>query len=133
VIEVLSLTLIKRDGRGRIELLEAKNRGAADGAGPFQAILGLMLGSTREASSCSRLHEIARALEPGTSAIAALIEHRWVGDVHAMMEEAGPDTVAEAMKCEIASALATRQDLLVTAGSTGWQVAPVAELDEVAG
>jgi hypothetical protein len=130
VIRVLSLTLIKRDRAGRVEVLEAKHgRATQQPTGPFPAILELMLGPTPEASSCSRLRGLASALSPGTSAIAALIEHRWVQDIRAVMEEAGPDTVAEAMKSEIVAALATNKDLVLTAGSAAWQLAPVADLD----
>src|SRR5690349_18597786 len=88
VIGIVSLALIKRDDQGKLELLEARSKAPAadDRSGSFDAILRLMLGS-----NSARLHGLADSFAPGTSAIAALIEHRWVEDVRALMEEAGEE------------------------------------------
>jgi hypothetical protein len=130
VIDVVSLALIKRDLDGSLELLEA--RASSDWStartGSLSGILQLLWGPTHDASSSARLHGLAQALPPGSSAIAALIEHRWVDDVRALMEEAGAKTVTEALKSEIAAALAERRDLVVTAGAADWRAEPLRRL-----
>jgi hypothetical protein len=130
VISIVSLALIKRDEGGRLELLEARR--ASDWSErrseSLSGILRLLWGPTQDASSSARLHGLAEALPPGSSAIAALIEHRWVNDVRALMEEAGADTVSEALKSEIAAALAERRDLVVTAGAADWRADPLRRL-----
>jgi uncharacterized membrane protein len=123
VISIVSLALIKRDERGRLELLEARTSSdwSERQSGSLYGILRLLWGPTQDASSSLRLHGLAEALPPGSSAIAALIEHRWVDDVRALMEEAGARTVTEVLKSEIAAALAERRDLVVTAGAADWR------------
>ena len=130
LIGIVSLASIKRDVDGRLELLEARKASnwTHDRSGGFYGILGLMWGPTPDASSSSRLHGLAEALPPGSSAIAALIEHRWVEDVRALMEEAGAETVMEALKAEIADALADGRDIVVTAGATDWRPDPCKRL-----
>jgi uncharacterized membrane protein len=130
LIGIVSLALIKRDEKGRLEVLEAGHSSSdtRDWSGSFGEILRLMWGPTEDASTSARLHGLASALPPGSSAIAALIEHRWVDDVRALMEEAGSDTVTEALKTEIAAALAEGRDIVVTAGATDWHPSPLGRL-----
>jgi hypothetical protein len=90
-----------------------------------------MLGTTAHATA--RVHGLADSFAPGTSAIAALIEHRWVDDVRALMEEAGEETVAEALRSEIEAALAEGRDLILTAGGADWRAMPPAALRSLAG
>ena len=44
------------------------------------------------------------------------------------MEEAGGDTVSEALKAEIAAAMADGRDIVVTAGATDWRTGPFGRL-----
>jgi len=126
LIEIVSLALIKRDDDGRLEFLESRSAwgGIERRAGSLSGILRLVWGP----SSSSRLHELATALPPGSSAIAALIEHRWVDDVRALMEEAGADTVADVLKSEIAAALSEGRDVVLTAGAADWRTAGLERL-----
>jgi uncharacterized membrane protein len=135
VIGIVRLALIKRDQEGKLDLLEARNRGNGldDPSGSFAAILRLMLGTAGQATSSARLHGLAESFAPGTSAIAALIEHRWVEDVRALMEEAGEETVMEALRTEIEAALAEGRDLILTAGGADWRAMPPAALRSLAG
>ena len=133
VIGIVCLALIKRDQEGKLELLESRSDGAwiDDPSGSFTAILRLMLGTTTHATT--RLHGLAGSFAPGTSAIAALVEHRWVEDVRALMEEAGEETVADALRSEIEAALAEGRDLILTAGGADWRAMPPAALRSLAG
>jgi hypothetical protein len=121
VIGIVSLATVKRDGDGRLELLQARSGpDRDDDHDPLLAILEVILGRPCDAATCSRLCTLAEALPPRSSALAALIEHRWLDDIRALMEEAGPDAVAAALSAEMTSALGSGRDLLVTAGATGW-------------
>ncbi len=130
VIDIVSLALISRDPDGRLELIET--RGTSDwneqSSGPFPAILRLMFGPSGHASATSRLYGLAESLPPRSSAIAALIEHRWVEDVRALMEEAGSDTVEQVLRSEIGAALAEGRDLVLTAGAADWRAVPLERL-----
>jgi hypothetical protein len=130
LIGIVGLALIKRDDEGRLEVLESRRAGdwVDDLPGSFPAILQLMLGPIGDVSSSTRLRGIADALSPGSSAIAALIEHRWVDDIRALMEEAGAETITEALRSEILDALASRRDLVLTAGGADWRAVPLRRL-----
>src|SRR5262249_52005790 len=123
LIEIGGLASITRDDDGRLEVLESRTPvvGIEQRAGSLSGILRLLWGP-------SRLQELATALPPGSSAIAALIEHRWVDDVRALMEEAGADTVADVLKSEIAAALAEGRDLVLTAGAADWRATALERL-----
>jgi hypothetical protein len=130
LIRVISLTQIKRDARGRLELLEVRSvHGTGrEVAGSLPAIFRMLLGPSDRVSVSARLSSLADALEPDTSAIAALIEHSWVDDVRALMEEAGVEAVTDAVRTEIADAMASGRDLVFTAGATEWRAAPLERL-----
>lgn len=132
LIDIVSLAQITRGRDGKLALVETRcaDDSLHDHRGPFPAMLRLMVGPTADASSFSRLHGIGDALEPDTSAIAAVIEHRWVEDVRALMEEAGADAVAETLKDEIGAALSEGRDLLLTAGAPDWSSIYAAPDDE---
>ena len=52
-----------------------------------------------------RLKEIADSLKPGTSAIIAIIEHKWVQEIEQAFAEAGAEVIKEALKADIAEQL----------------------------
>ncbi|HXM54864.1 MAG TPA: DUF1269 domain-containing protein [Candidatus Dormibacteraeota bacterium] len=53
----------------------------------------------------ARLREIGEALTPGTSALIAIIEHRWVSRVEDELRTAGARYATEAVKAEVATQL----------------------------
>jgi uncharacterized membrane protein len=61
-----------------------------------------------------RLRELGEALQPGTSALVAVIEHTWVAEVERELAELGARMVTEEIKAEIASQL---EDAKVEAAS----------------
>jgi len=117
-IAIVGLASIARDDDGRLELVEATSGSGRleHGAGSWPGILRLVWGP-----SPARLQGLAAALPPGSSAIAALIEHRWVGEVRALLEEAGSEAVEDALKAEIAAVLAEGRDVVLTAGAATWR------------
>jgi uncharacterized membrane protein len=52
-----------------------------------------------------RLREIGNSLTPGTSAIVAVIEHRWVADLERDLAEEGANVMTAALADEIAEQL----------------------------
>ena len=80
-----------------------------------------------------RLEEIGSALKPGTSAIIAIIEHKWVAEVEAELAEAGADVLTEALRDDIAEQLAEGKEVTYSAISTdeGLVTSRVAADDEV--
>src|SRR6266699_1855412 len=54
-----------------------------------------------------RLKMLGKALTPGTSAIIAVIEHRWVAEYEQALAEYGADVVTQAVEASIAAQLET--------------------------
>jgi uncharacterized membrane protein len=52
-----------------------------------------------------RLRQIGEALTPGTSALVAIVEHRWVQQVEERLQEAGAQYATEAVQAEVAAQL----------------------------
>jgi uncharacterized membrane protein len=52
-----------------------------------------------------RLRQIGEGLKPGTSALVAIVEHRWVLEVERQMREAGAELATEAIKADVAAQL----------------------------
>lgn len=53
----------------------------------------------------ARLKEIGEALTPGTSALVAIVEHRWVLDVEQHLRAAAADVMTEAVRADVAAQL----------------------------
>jgi uncharacterized membrane protein len=52
-----------------------------------------------------RLRQIGEGLKPGTSALVAIVEHRWVLEVERQIREAGADLATEAIRADVAAQL----------------------------
>ncbi len=52
-----------------------------------------------------RLRQIGEALTPGSSALVAIVEHRWVRDVEQQLQAAAADVATEEMQAEVAAQL----------------------------
>jgi uncharacterized membrane protein len=128
-IGVWNAAVLTKDQNGKLKLhetAEAKGirRGAGIGAiaggilgllagGPIGGIvLGAAAGSLAGkvidlGFSDKELKEMGELMGPGTSAIIALIEHKWVGDLVSALEEYGAQIIRQEMKDEIAHTIAT--------------------------
>jgi len=81
-----------------------------------------------------RLRQIGTSLQPGTSAIVAVIEHRWVADLERELAEEGADVTTAALAADIAEQLQKGGEVSYTALSSEEGVAAgrVATTDEEA-
>jgi uncharacterized membrane protein len=53
----------------------------------------------------ARLKQIGEGLTPGTSALIAIVEHRWVLDVEQQLRAEAADIATEAVRAEVAAQL----------------------------
>jgi len=68
--------------------------------------------------SDERLTKLGEGLKPGSSAIIAVVEHRWVEEVEKAMAKAGADLFTEALQADIAEQLESEHDVAYTAISS---------------
>ena len=66
----------------------------------------------------TRLKKLGEGLEPGTSAILAVVEHRWVAQVEAEIEEYAMDVLTEDISADIAAQLQAGKELSYSAIGT---------------
>ena len=60
-----------------------------------------------------RLERLGEGLTLGSSAIIAVVEHKWVAELERELAEAGADVVTEALAQEIAAELEQEQEFKV--------------------
>jgi len=142
LIGILDAAVIRRDEKNKLHLKETADVGGGKGAlagGVLGAVLGLIGGPAGMIVGAAagaitggvagkaidagipdeRLKEIGEALKPGTSAIVAIIEHRWVAEIQNQLAEAGAQVVTEALKADIAAQLEDGRDVAYTAFASG--------------
>jgi len=61
-----------------------------------------------------RLGTMGKSLKPGTSAIVALIEHKWVGELAQALSEAGADMLTQTISGDIAAQLEENREVAYT-------------------
>jgi len=144
LIGIQNAAILKRDEQGKLHIKETADmtggKGAVVGgvigavagliAGPFVlvtatgAIIGALAAKLRDSGfPDARLREIGEGLTPGSSAIIAVIEHRWVAEVQRMMAEAGARVMTEAVKEDLAAQLEAQQVPLAAAGTESTVIA----------
>lgn len=135
LIGIQRAAVLRRDSKGKLHIKEATDisgkRGMLGGgvvgavvgvmAGPILlptavgALLGGLATKLRDTGfSDRRLREMGEALQPGTSAIIAVIEHRWVTEIEQMLAEAGAQLITEAITADIAAQLETGNEVAYT-------------------
>jgi hypothetical protein len=62
-----------------------------------------------------RLEKIGEGLEPGTSAIVAIVEHKWVAAVQAQLEEEAADVMAQQLSADIHAQLSEGKEVAYSA------------------
>lgn len=140
LIRIQDAAVIRKDEKGKLRIKETADVGGGKGAafgGVVGAAIGLVAGPllvvpaavgaliggltaklVDTGFSDERLKQIGEALEPGSSAIIAVVEHRWVEEVRREMQEAGADMLTEALKTDIAQQLEAGHEVAFTAIST---------------
>jgi uncharacterized membrane protein len=120
LIRIQDAAVIRKDEKGKLRIKETADVGGGKGAafgGVVGAAIGLVAGPALVVPAAvgaliggltaklvdtgfsdERLKQIGEALEPGTSAIIAVVEHKWVEEVRREMEEAGADLLTEASR-----------------------------------
>ncbi len=138
-INVLDGAVLRKDDVGKLHIQETTDWGGGKGAaiggvaggaigllaGPaliVPAALGALVGGLaaklHDSDKDNRLRTIGEGLQPGSSAIVAVVEHKWVEQARQEMAAAGADMVAEGLKSDIAEQLEAGHDVAYTALAT---------------
>lgn len=124
LLKVREAAVLVRNADGELEIRESHHvgKGAVIG-GVAGAVVGLITGpigwvtvggaavgalAARLRDSGfpdDRLKKIGEGLKPGTSALIAIVEHRWVLEVEQQLRAAGADLATEEIKSEVAAQL----------------------------
>lgn len=139
IIGIVDAAVIRKDQKGKLHIKETGDwgggKGAAAGAviggflgllaGPVGwlgitgAVIGGLAAKLRDSGfSNERLKQLGDALQPGTSAIVAVIEHTWVAELEKEMAEAGADVMTERISADIAAQLEAGREVAYSALST---------------
>jgi uncharacterized membrane protein len=157
LISIDNAAVIRKDDDGKLHIKETADMGGGKGAGvgvlvggaigliggPLGVAVGGALGAAVGGITAKlydggfkddRLREIGSSLTPGTSAIVAVIEHRWVADLERELAEEGADVMTAALADDIAEQLQKGGELSITAVSSeeGFAAARVATTDDEA-
>jgi uncharacterized membrane protein len=124
VLSVKEAAVLVRDGDGKLQIKESHHlaKGAVVG-GVAGAVVGLIAGPVGWAAlggaaigglanrlrdtgfPDDRLKQVGEALTPGTSALVAIVEHRWVAPVEERLRAMEADIVTEAVQADVAAQL----------------------------
>jgi uncharacterized membrane protein len=140
LIGIQDAAVLRRDQKNKLHVKETGDWGGGKGAvagGALGATIGLILGpgalltgaagaiigglaaKLRDSGfSDERLATVGEGLQPGTSAIVAVIEHTWVDDLEKEMAEAGADVLTESISADIAEQLESGRQVAYTALKT---------------
>lgn len=140
LIGIQNAAVLRKDEKGKLHIKETADMGGGKGAafgGVVGAAIGLVAGPLLvvpaavgalvgglaaklidSGFSDERLKSIGEGLKPGSSAIIAVVEHKWVAQVEEAMAEAGADLFTEALQEDIAEQLEAGHDVAYTALSS---------------
>jgi uncharacterized membrane protein len=139
VIGIQNAAVLRLDQKNKLHIKETGDWGGGKGAvagavlggfvgllaGPVGwlgltgAVIGGLAAKLRDSGfSDERLETLGGALQPGTSALVAAIEHRWVADLEKQMGEAGAEVMTEEISADIAGQLEAGREVAYTALST---------------
>lgn len=133
LVDIQDAAVIRRDDHNKLHISETADPGGGRGAaagGVIGALIGLIAGPPGVVVGAAagalvggvaakvidsgipddRLKKIGEGLQPGTSAIVAIIEHVWVEDVEKHLTEAGADVLTESLRADLAEQLQEGSD-----------------------
>ena len=137
LIGIQNAAILRRDQKNKLHVKELKDWGGGKGAafgGALGAVIGVLAGpgalaigaagaligglaaKLRDSGfSNERLQTVGQSLKPGTSAIVAIIEHKWVAELEKEMAEAGADVLTASIAADVAQQLDAGRDVAYTA------------------
>lgn len=137
LIGIINAAVLRKDQKGKLHITETADihskkgatlggvTGAAIGllAGPaliVPAAVGALVGSLASklrdtGFSDERLRMIGEGLTPGSSAIVAVVEHKWIEQAQQEMEERGADLYVAVLSADIANQLEAGKTVAYTA------------------
>jgi len=140
LIGIQNAAVLRKNEKGKIYIKETADMGGGKGsvlggvagaaigliAGPalvvpaaVGALVGGLSAKLRDSGfSNKRLQALGEGLQPGTSAIVAVVEHKWVAQVEAALAEAGADAVTASLQADIAAQLEAGHDVAYNALAT---------------
>jgi uncharacterized membrane protein len=155
LIKIDSAAVLRKDEKGKIHIKETHDMGGGKGAvlgGIGFAAVGLIAGAALAAPlavgaligglvaklrdsgfSDERLETLGESLQPGTSAIVAVVEHEWVAKVEEALAETEADLITAELSADIAGQLEAGHELAYSAISSeeGFAVDRVAVGEDV--
>ena len=154
LIKIDDAAVLRKDEKGKLHIKETGDWGGGKGAavgGVIGAAVGLILGPGAILTSAAgaligglsaklrdsgfndeRLKKLGEGLEPGTSAIVAVVEHKWVAQVQDELDEYATDVFTEAISADIAEQLQAGNEVQLSAiaGEEGVELSRVAGNEE---
>jgi uncharacterized membrane protein len=140
LIGIQNAAVLRRDQKNKLHVKELKDWGGGKGAvfgGALGAVVGVLAGPGALAVGAAgaligglaaklrdsgfsnrRLEAIGDALQPGTSAIVAVVEHTWVAELEREMEEANAEVMTAAIAADVAQQLDAGREVAYTALSS---------------
>ena len=141
LIGIKDAAVIRRDKRDKIHINDVRDVAGGQGAvagGIFGVGIALLTGGagillsgaagalvgglTARAIDMGlpndRLKELGSSLKPETSAIVAIIEHKWVAELEKELQKQGANVMIEALKADISEQLEAGKDVAFTAVAT---------------
>jgi uncharacterized membrane protein len=140
LIKIENAAVLRKDEKGKLHLKETADMGGGKGAvigGVTGAVIGLVAGPALVVPTAvgalvggltaklkdsgfkdDRLKQVGAGLQPGSSAIIAVVEHKWVDQVLNELAEAGADAFAEDLGADIAAQLEAGHEVAYSALAT---------------
>ena len=137
LIKIENAAVLRKDENGKLHIKETRDMGGGKGAalgGVGGAAIGLIAGPAllvpaavgalvgglaaklRDSGfSNQRLETLGESLQPGTSAIVAVVEHTWVGQVEEALAEAEADVITAEIGADIAAQLEAGHEVAYSA------------------
>lgn len=140
LIGIQNAAVLRKDKNGKLRIKETADMSGGKGAafgGVTGAVIGLIAGPALvvpaavgalvgglaaklrdKGFSDERLKRIGEGLKPESSAIIAIVEHKWIQTVEQELAEAGADLITESLSADIAEQLEAGHDVAYSALST---------------
>lgn len=136
LIGIEDAAVVVKDANGKLKITDSKHRGTKGMitggvvggiigllAGPVGwlavggGVLGALAGKAAGSPMKAEMKDIGSALTPNTSAIVAIIDHKWVAQLEAQLAAEGAKVVRDEMKADIAKQLGDGGNVMYTAAA----------------